>query len=312
MCDQPLSSTDLLFFFGMLAGVADPARKMSDVFSVIVNGAAAAERLLPILDRQPTIVDPVEPLSPPRPHRQLVLENVSFHYQPSQPVLRDVSLSIPRGEAIAVVGPNGCGKTTLINLLPRFHDPVSGAVRIDGIDLRQMRLRDLRARIGVVSQATHLFDDTVANNIRYGDPHATDEEVEAAARQAHAHRFIVEKLAHGYQTVVGTGGSRLSGGQRQRIALARAILRNPDILILDEATSQIDLESERLIHQALSEFIRGRTTIMITHRLSTLDLASRIVVMDAGRIIDAGTHAELMARCALYQRLHEAQLKQCA
>jgi ATP-binding cassette subfamily B protein/subfamily B ATP-binding cassette protein MsbA len=312
MCSQPLSSTHLLLFFGMLAGVADPARKMSEVFSVIAGGAAAAERLLPLLDREPTIVDPPQPESPLQPHRRLVLDNVSFHYQPSQPVLGNVSLTIPFGETIAIVGPNGCGKTTLINLLLRFYDPTAGCIRLDQVDLRKMRQRDLRERIGMVSQATHLFDDTVANNIRYGAPPATDAEIEAAARRAHAHRFIVEKLSDGYHTVIGQSGSRLSGGQRQRLALARAILRNPEILILDEATSQIDLESEQLIHEALAEFVEGRTAIMITHRLSTLALADRIVVMDAGRIVDAGAHHELISRCALYQRLHEVQFKQSA
>jgi subfamily B ATP-binding cassette protein MsbA len=312
MCDQPLGSTELLVFFGMLAGVADPARKMSDVFGVVASGSAAADRLLPILDRKPTIIDPPQPRVLPRPHRRLTFQDVSFHYDPSQPVLRGVNLSIPFGETIAVVGPNGCGKTTLVHLLLRFYDPVSGAVCLDNVDVRQMRIRDLRERIGIVSQTTHLFDESVAENIRYGAPHASDAEVEAAARQAHAHRFIVEKLSDGYRTAVGPGGSRLSGGQRQRIALARAFLRNPDILILDEATSQIDLESEQLIHKALAEFVQGRTAIMITHRLSTLALASRVVVMDAGRLVDVGTHHELLARCPLYQRLHEAQFKQSA
>jgi ATP-binding cassette subfamily B protein/subfamily B ATP-binding cassette protein MsbA len=312
MCDRPLGSTDLLLFFGFLAGVADPARKMSEVFGVIASGAAAAERLFPILDQQPTIVDPPQPRSLPRPHQRLVLHDVSFHYQPLQPVLRCVSLSIPFGETIAIVGPNGCGKTTLVNLFLRFHDPVGGRICLDDVDLREMRIRDLRERIGIVSQTAHLFDDTVAENIRYGSPDASDAEVEAAARQAHAHRFICDRLEHGYQTKVGPAGSRLSGGQRQRIALARAILRNPDILILDEATSQIDLESEQLIHKALAEFIQDRTAIMITHRLSTLTLASRIIVLDGGRIVDLGSHQELLSRCPLYQRLHEAQFKQSA
>jgi subfamily B ATP-binding cassette protein MsbA len=312
MCDRPLTAAGLMLFFGMLAGVSDPARKMSEIFGVLAAGAAASERLLPLLDREPTIVDPVQPQTAPRPHHELVFEQVSFAYQPSHPVLRGIDLKIAFGETVAIVGPNGCGKSTLVNLLLRFYDPNQGSVRLDGVDLRQMRLRDLRERIGVVSQLTHLFDDTVANNIRYGSPHATNEQVMAAARQAHAHRFITEKLRDGYQTSVGQGGSRLSGGQRQRIALARAILRDPDILVLDEATSQIDVESEQLIHKALAEFVQGRTAIMITHRLSTLTLAHRIIVMDAGQIIDVGTHQELMARCGVYQRLHEVQFKQSA
>ena len=175
-----------------------------------------------------------------------------------------------------------------MNLTARFYDPTEGAVTIDGVDLRNVRVRQLRSRLGVVTQETLLFDDTVENNIRYGSPGATRQEVEQAARQAHAHRFITEKLADGYQTNCGAGGKRLSGGQRQRLSLARAILRDPEILILDEATSQIDVESERLIHEVLDKFVRNRTTFMITHRPSTLALADRIVVMDHGRIVDVG------------------------
>jgi subfamily B ATP-binding cassette protein MsbA len=178
--------------------------------------------------------------------------------------------------------------------------------------LRDLRLRDLRARIGLVTQQTHLFDDTVFNNIRYGTRHATEAQVVAAAKRAHAHRFIMEKLKEGYDTKVGQGGNRLSGGQRQRIALARAFLRDPEILILDEATSQIDIESEQLIHQALQEFVRGRTAIMITHRLSTLSLADEVVVMELGRMIDRGRHEELLGRCALYRKLHDIHFRQTA
>ena len=211
-----------------------------------------------------------------------------------------------------VVGPNGCGKSTLANLIPRFFDPVAGSVRLDGVDLRDVRLRELRSQIGLVTQETLLFDDTVLNNIRYGCPHATREQVIEAAQQAHAHRFIEQKLEHGYQTVVGAGGGRLSGGQRQRIALARAILRDPAILILDEATSQIDLESEQLIHKVLEQFIRHRTTVVVTHRLATLALANRIVVMDGGRIADLGTHEQLMSRSDVYRRLHQIQFRETA
>ncbi len=312
MCDRPLSITALLCFFGMLIGASDPARKLSDVVNGIQGGLAAADRIFPLLDRQPKIMDPENPQPAPRPHRRLVFEHVDFHYTPDQPVLRDIDLTIDFGETLCVVGPNGCGKTTLINLLLRFHDPVGGVVRLDDVDLRQLRLRDLRRLVGMVTQQTVLFDDTVYHNIRYGSPQASREEVLAAAQQAHAHRFIEEKLERGYDTVVGPGGNRLSGGQRQRIALARAILRDPDILILDEATSQIDIESEQQIHQALEQFVRGRTAIIITHRLATLDLADRILVMDAGRIADLGTHDELVRRCELYRRLYDIQLRQTA
>jgi len=197
----------------------------------------------------------------------------------------------------------------LVNMIPRFFDPITGSVRLSDVDLRDLRRRDLRQRIGIVSQQTHLFDDTVMNNIRYGSPQASDEAVIEAARKAHADRFIVEKLSAGYSTMVGTGGGRLSGGQRQRIALARAILRDPEILILDEATSQIDIESEQLIHQALQSFVTDRTAIMVTHRLSTLTLADRVIVMESGRIVDIGRHEELLNRCALYGRLHDIHFR---
>jgi len=312
MSDGPLSLSALLVFYAMLAGVSDPARKMSEIFSRIQRAAAAGDRIFQLIDRQPAIVDPPRPRPLGRHCQHLVFDDVSFHYQPGQPVLERISLHIRFGETVAVVGPNGCGKTTLVSLIPRFFDPVSGAVRLDGIDLREVCLRELRRQIGLVTQETLLFDDTVYNNIRYGSPHATRAEVIRAAEQAHARRFIEEKLSHGYDTLVGPRGSLLSGGQRQRIALARAILRNPPLLILDEATSQIDLESEQLIQQVLERFIRQRTTIIITHRLGTLALADRIVVMDAGRILDIGQHHELIRRCDLYRRLHTVQFRETA
>ncbi|MCY2993088.1 MAG: ABC transporter ATP-binding protein [Planctomycetota bacterium] len=312
MCDRPLSVAAIMCFFGLLVGASDPARKLSDVFSGIQGGIAAADRLYPALDRQPKISDPPQPRPLPRPHHRLIFDQVNFHYHPDQPVLRDIDLTIPFGETLCIVGSNGCGKTTLVNMLPRFHDPVSGVVRLDGVDLRDVRVRDLRRLVGVVTQQTLLFDDTVFNNIRYGSLSASREEVIEAANQAHAHRFIEDKLERGYDTIVGPGGNRLSGGQRQRLSLARAILRNPDILILDEATSQIDVESEQLIHKALEHFVCNRTAIIITHRLSTLELADRIMVMEGGRIIDLGTHDELIRRCDIYQRLREIQFRQSA
>jgi len=230
-------------------------------------------------------------------------------------VLHDINLTIRFGETLGIVGPSGCGKSTLVNLIPRFADPTEGVIRLDGIPLGEVRLRDLRSQIGLVTQEPLLFDDTVRNNIRYGAPWASDAEVIEAARQAHAHRFIESELPDGYDTVLGPMGSLLSGGQRQRIALARAILRNPSILILDEATSQVDLESEKLIQKVLERFVRGRTTVIISHRLGALALADRIAVMQDGRIDDVGTHHELLARCDFYRRLYEIQfdeLKQTA
>src|SRR5262245_10164447 len=310
--DQPLSLGSLMAFYALLAGVSDPARKMSEVMGTLQRGVAAADRIYDILDYEPKIVDPPQPklLASRRP--ELVYENVSFQYGRGQRVLHDIALKIPFGQTVAIVGPNGCGKTTLVNLLPRFYDAVEGAVKLDGIDLRELRTKDIRRMVGLVSQQGVLFDDTVKSNIRYGSPQASDAEVIAAAEKAFAHRFIEEKLDHGYDTVVGERGGRLSGGERQRILLARAILRDPQFLILDEATSQIDLESEQLIHRVLEQFVRGRTTLLITHRMSSIALADRIVVMEGGRIIAAGWHAGLLGRCGLSTRLHQLGFQQAA
>jgi ATP-binding cassette subfamily B protein/subfamily B ATP-binding cassette protein MsbA len=301
--DIALTHGDMSIFFAMLAGMSDPARRLSGEFSSIQQAVAAADRVYEVLDRQPQIVDSAQPVALPRLSRSLRFENVSFHYQPDKPILRDVTLEIRAGETIAIVGPNGCGKTTLLQLLPRFYDPTAGRVLIEGTDIRNVPIRDLRLRFGLVSQEILMLNDTVENNIRYGKPGATHAEVEAAARKAHAHSFITEKLPEGYKTIVGPGGSRLSGGQRQRISLARAILRDPEVLLLDEATSQIDIESEQLIFEVLQQFSRGRTTFLITHRVSMISLADRVLVMDQGRIADIGKHDELVDRCDLYRRL---------
>ncbi len=312
MSDRPLTLGALLVFYGFLAGVSDPARKLTEVFNRLQRASAASDRVYQLLDREPAVWDPPRAVRLPRLGRDLVFDGVHFGYQPGQPILEDINLRISCGETIAIVGPNGCGKSTLANLIPRFFDPTAGEVRLDGIDLRTVRLRQLRQQIGVVTQETVLFDDTVFANIRYGAPHATREQVIEAARKAHAHKFIENRLELGYDTRVGAQGGRLSGGQRQRIALARAILRDPSILILDEATSQIDLESEQLIHRVLEDFTRDRTTVIITHRLATLALADRVVVMEAGRIVDVGPHEQLMSHCELYRRLYQIDFRKSA
>ena len=303
--ERPLSSGSLLAFYALLAGVSDPARKLADVFNYIQRGIAASDRIYEVLDSQPTIVDPKQPTRLTNERPEVVFDNVSFHYKAGQSVLKNITFRIPFGKTVAIVGPNGCGKSTLMSLLLRFYDPVDGSIKLDHVDLREMRQHDLRERIGLVAQQAMLFDDSVIANIRYGTPHATDEQVIEAATKAHAHRFITEKLEHGYETVVGERGGKLSGGQRQRILLARAILRDPQILILDEATSQIDLESEQLIHRVLEQFTRGRTTLMITHRVASLALADEVIVLDGGRIVDFGTHDQLLKRCELYARLYQ-------
>jgi ABC-type multidrug transport system fused ATPase/permease subunit len=307
MSQRPLSLASLLVFYGLLAGAADPLRKLSDVFTKLQTAAAASDRIYAKLDREPAIQDPPKPRHVGRHRRELVFDRIGFFYQPNHDVLKGIDLRVRFGETIALVGPNGCGKSTLVNLVPRFADPTSGEIRLDGVPIKEMRIRDLRQQIGIVTQETLLFNDTVHANIRYGNCWASDEAVVEAAERAQAHQFIQRDLPEGYQTIVGPGGNCLSGGQRQRIALARAILRDPAILILDEATSQMDLQSEHLMQRALEEFSKDRTTIIITHRLGLLRAADRIVVMEDGRILDAGRHDELLARCTLYHRLHQIQ-----
>jgi ABC-type multidrug transport system fused ATPase/permease subunit len=280
-------------------------RKVSGVYARVQKASPAADRIFAFIDNQRHCFAPRRnAVRLARHSKSVEFDSVCFQYTDEKPILHDIRLQVSYGETIALVGPNGCGKSTLVTLLPRFYDPQQGRVLIDGLDIRDLQRRSLRGQFGVVTQETILFNDSVLNNIAYGSRRASRDQIIAAAKQAYAHRFI-EELPQGYATIVGEKAVKLSGGQRQRIALARAILRDPAILILDEATSALDIESESLIQKALDVFIRGRTTFLITHRLASLQLANRIIVMNEGRIIDDGTHAELLKRCAIYERLHE-------
>jgi ATP-binding cassette subfamily B protein/subfamily B ATP-binding cassette protein MsbA len=312
MTAQAPKYESLLTLYVFLSSIADPVRKLTSVYTRIQSGMAAADRIFAFMDRQPRVRGNTN--SPRLPPHQSAIEfrDVCFSYEPGRPILTNVHLQVRHGETIALVGKNGCGKTTLVGLIPRFYDPDHGFILVDGHDIRTVNLRSLRQQIGLVTQDTTLFDDTIYNNIAYGNRRAKREDVEEAAQRAFAHDFI-SQLAQGYQTRIGEAGAKLSGGQKQRVALARAILRDPKILILDEFTSQSDVESEALIHKTLREFMRNRTTFVITHRLNTLEIATRIVMVDNGRIAAVGTHQELLDTCPEYQRLHQAQFQRlCA
>jgi ABC-type multidrug transport system fused ATPase/permease subunit len=304
LASRPMAIEDLLYLYAMLAGISDPVRKLANVHSRIQRAAAAADRICGLKDREPAVFDKPIAVRLPR-HRAVVeFDKVGFSYNGRDEVLRGVDLTVLHGETLALVGPNGCGKSTLMNLLPRFWDVKSGSIRIDGHDLRDVHLRSLRGQIGMVIQDTILFEDTIANNIAYGRRHATREEIVAASKRAYAHEFVA-KLPDGYDTVIGERGLGLSGGQRQRIALARAMLRDPAILILDEATSAADIQAESLLRKAIEEFARNRTTFLITHSLGSLQFADRIALMNGGRIEAVGTDAELRRSSLLYRRLLE-------
>lgn len=313
MCLHPLEVGQILLFFGFLIGASDPARKLSEVWSDLQRGIAASERVYEVIDRPVRVRNPKEAVTLRRPHQLISFEDVEFSYPSGPQVLQGINLTIRHGETIALVGPNGCGKSTLVSLLCRFDDPQRGEVKLDGVPLNQMRFRDIRKRIGLVSQRTTMFEDTIANNIAYGCHSASRERIIRAAKLAYADDFIRNKTPDGYETLLGNARTRLSGGQMQRLALARAILRDPDILILDEATSQIDTESEHLINQALASFLKGRTGILITHRPSSLMLADRVIVMQDGQIAAEGKHEELLATDRFYQSLcRSAEANQAA
>ena len=318
MSAAPMTFGSMMMFFGFLIGIVDPLRKMGDVFQLIQSGMVAADRVFPLLDQTPVVRNPLQPQPLPRGPLSIEFDNVHFEYDPETPVLRGVQAKIPAGASVAILGQNGSGKTTLVNMIPRFFDPKingdslqAGQIKIEGIDIRNVPIAQLRQRIGYVSQTTMLFGDTLAANIAYGNDSATQSQIIAAAQKAHAAEFI-ELLDDGYDTDLGEREGLLSGGQRQRISLARSILKDPDILILDESTSQIDPESKDLIHASLAQFMQGRTTIIITHHLSTLSLVDLIMLMKDGKVVDIGTHKELLLRCPEYRRLRNSELAEAA
>ena len=300
---------DGLAFVGFLAltlKLYQPAKWLSKFPSMVGPGIVGAERIFEFLDTPVEMVDASDALAFQGFGRALRFEDVSFHYGNGVPVLQDVNLEVTPGQVVALVGPSGAGKSTLVDLVARFYDPTGGRITVDGTDLRVFSARSLRSRIGMVTQETILFHDTVRNNIAYALADVTREAIEAAARAANAHEFIM-RLPDGYETVLGERAMRLSGGQRQRIAIARAILRDPPLLIFDEATSALDSESERLVQEATLRLLHGRTVFVIAHRLSTIRHADQILVLDEGRVVQRGTHEELLVAGGLYRRLHRLQ-----
>lgn len=303
--ESDLEAEELLTYIIVFSQILNPAKSISQSISNIQRGLASAERIFKLIDEKPKIEDAPNPVLVEEFKDSISFNNVSFTYE-KEPVLQNINLEVKKGETVALVGSSGAGKSTLADLIPRFYDPTEGIISIDGTSTRDIQINSLRDLMGIVTQESILFNDTVASNIAFAMPHAKEEDIIQAAKIANAHDFIME-LEHGYQTNIGERGGKLSGGQRQRISIARAIMKNPPILILDEATSALDTESEKLVQEALSNLMKNRTSVVIAHRLSTIQHADKIVVMDKGRIVEQGTHEELLKLGGIYHKLIHMQ-----
>ena len=309
--DGEMTAGSLIAFLIYAINLANPVRRISEIYGDIQKSLAAADRVFETLDTEPDVKEKPDAIELPKVQGEICFNHVNFSYDEDHPALIDFNLDVKPGEVVALVGPSGAGKSTVTNLLPRFYDVTDGSITIDGTDIRDVTFSSLRQQIGLVPQETMLFNASVRENILYGRLDATDEEIELAAKAANAEEFILQ-LPQGYDTLVGDRGNSLSGGQRQRIAIARAILKDPRILILDEATSALDTESEKIVQVALERLMEGRTSIVIAHRLSTIRDADKIVVIDHGRIVEEGTHTGLLNKGGLYAHLHAVQFNEKA